>query len=288
MANTSTDLAYRLLKLFPVKILRESFNTKGKSEDDVIRNILKASSAEDVQKFALDNFGYAKQHIYIHESNKPIKIDENDKDFPEKIKWSIQNDFGKGLILFPIITFRLTFINAFEERTMKFVQPVMVNLFENFLIFRFIILQKNFSSYCDPGQIFVNQKRNIQEKGIIGSILHYLSNDYTISPCDLHKGIKELIKDEKIDGVSVRYKGSKSTTTESMNEGFTLKRDKPERYDEMMASPLNKNVFKSVQEDDSFCEYFSCEPSAGEISVNKYSSSTQQSINVIKEILSNN
>ena len=119
-------------------------------------------------------------------------------------------------------------------------------------------------------------------------IVKHLSSEYVISTYDINKGIKHLWEKDKIDSRYAKWKKDKSTTTETMDEDYTLKKHYHAIYLDLIKSPLNKMVFKYLLGDGVFCDHFSADPSSGQISIPLYPGNANQITNVINEILANN
>jgi hypothetical protein len=75
-----------------------------------------------------------------------------------------------------------------------------------------------------------------------------------------------------------------------MDQLLTFKQQHEETYQEMIHAPIGTSVWKFLQpaEDGSILDTFSCDPSEGTISMNKYADNTNQTNNVINRILEQN
>src|SRR5688500_16162213 len=70
--NTSKDLMRRLLYLLPVAVIKENFSHTKKSQTEIIQEIVGTNSESVITNFAINNFGYTKQHIYLFEAPKKL------------------------------------------------------------------------------------------------------------------------------------------------------------------------------------------------------------------------
>ena len=80
--NSEKKILGRLLKLFPVKILKEHFHLELVGEA-LYRDILNTKIKSVINDFAYSNLDFTKQHIYIYDikSHGTISLD----DFPYEI-----------------------------------------------------------------------------------------------------------------------------------------------------------------------------------------------------------
>ncbi len=81
---------------------------------------------------------------------------------------------------------------------------------------------------------------------------------------------------------------NRSTTTETMDESYTLKSQYPEVFQTIINAPLNKTIFKYLNDDELLPEHFTIDPSVGLISLPTFPKQLNQHQNVVREILSNN
>lgn len=278
--NTSKKLLERLVKLFPVKVVKDYFNT---TIEDVMN---KPETA--VKNFCFANLNSTKQHIYIYNIDKKFNVNTYDENnFPVKVYSKTIDTINSSFICYQLIEFTVTLIEPYETKTIQFYQPILVNFIKKHLVIQITILEKNINTYFG-GRVVVKSVRDISEEDIINNIRHYFDAEYTTRICDINKGIKTMWKNDLIDSRHVKWKKNKSTATEVMDENYTLKQQYPDVYNDLVKAPLNKTVFKYLKEDDVLVDHFTTEPTYGELSVPIFPKTPNQISNVISQILSSN
>ncbi|WP_239786172.1 hypothetical protein, partial [Tenacibaculum finnmarkense] len=168
-----------------------------------------------------------------------------------------------------------------------FKQPFVILINKSHIVFYATILEKNMNAQVDKRRSVLKVEKKNDEDVVIESICKYFRS---FSPycCDLNKGIKFLWNNDVIDSKYASWKKSKSTTTETMDEDYTLKSQYPDAFKDLMNSPLKKTVFKYLLKDEDFPDHFTIEPSVGKISFPLYPKNEKQSKNVVTKIISNN
>lgn len=287
--NSNKNLSKRLLNLFPSKVVKEHFR-KDDKEKDSIEEIADKNSETNINSFAFNNLQYTKQHIYIYTLGKKFSNKKFDRqEFPlEIINERLDgNDFiftCKGTVGFNVFVF-VEGGNPIKN-TMQFYQPITIHISDNHLIVKFTMLEKNINSYFENKKVILDTKSNDEEE-ILNQILQFFT-DHDIAICDINKGIKHLWDKDVIDSKFAKWKKNRSTTTEAMDEGHTLKNEYPEQYKSLMKSPLNKNIFKYLHADDEMVDHFTADPTIGQINIPLYPKNPNQINNVISKVLSNN
>lgn len=104
----------------------------------------------------------------------------------------------------------------------------------------------------------------------------------------MNKGAKQIWDDGVVDCKYVKYKKSHSVTTEQMDEEFTLKTKYPNVYNEIVQTPLNRTIFKKMNQNDDICTHFTLDPTKGFLTFSIYPENLNQIQNVITKILSSN
>ncbi len=143
---------------------------------------------------------------------------------------------------------------------------------------RFVVLQKNASSYFDRPTYVAG--KNLDEKTILSGIAGALQ------PADINKGIKKLWSDGVIDSTRGLFKKPHSTTEEIMDEEMGIKANNPDLYAIMQESPLYTSLFEVKNEQNSIRE-FSTDPSRGLIGFSSYSEQGDAD-GIVEQIISNN
>jgi hypothetical protein len=119
----------------------------------------------------------------------------------------------------------------------------------------------------------------------MGSIVTQISEHGTVEACDLNKGIKELWKRDLIDAPEAQFRSSRSISKETMDEGFTLKQQYHDRYEQAISAPLVKISFRFMVDTGNYCDHFLIESSIGKLTFPMHSKQKEHVQNVIRKIL---
>lgn len=286
--NTKNEVLARLLRLFPAKKIKSQWSVKG-SKDDLVADIAKKKSDDEIHQFARDNSGLTKQLISVR-SNETIplaKLPPSILSFgnlisKEEMKGRVEYFYLLDLVYNVILQAPL------EKAELHFKWPVKV-VFENkhFLIY-VTIMEQNVKSYYPLERSAIVATRNLREEDIVFGVCDTLKLDSTKSALDLNKGIKALWDSNLFDAFNTRFKKANSTSSEAMDKGRLLKRDNPQDYAILIRKPLLKTGFVFLTKSDQFPDHFIANPTFGEISIPTYSDDINVSENVIREILKYN
>jgi uncharacterized protein YrzB (UPF0473 family) len=297
--NSPSELLERLLKLYPVKVVKEHFlNLDSTKQSELIPEIVKKYPASAIEQFAFDKIGHTKQHVYIYRLNKkfdrtvfkkalfPIDIKSEGKFDSDSF---YKNKFTNYVFLcFPVIEYDVSLMNPLVQERVNFIQPTRVVISGQNVVVQTTIMEKKLDSYFPEDRKVLDVIKRNGEDQFIAQIIKFFQKDYYIQICDLNKGVKNLWEHDVVDSRYVKFKKSKSTTTETMDEEYTLKAQYPEVYKQIMAGPMNKTVFRYLRGDDKFSRTFMVDPTQGELSMNIFPENTDQIWNVINEILAGN
>jgi hypothetical protein len=297
--NSASELLERLLKLYPVKTLKEHFlNLDGTKQSEIIPEIVEKHPASVIEQFAFDNIGHTKQHVYIFRLNKKFdRASFKKTDFPIAIKSEgkfdsdtfYKNKFTNYVFLcFPIIEYDVSLLNPLKQERVNFIQPTRVVVSGQNVVVQTTIMEKKLDSYFPEDRKVIDVIKLNGEDKFISQIFKFFEKDYYIQICDLNKGVKNLWENDVVDSRYAKFKKPKSTTTETMDEEYTLKAQYPEVYKQIMAGPMNKTVFRYLRGDDKFSRIFMVDPTQGELSMAIYPENPDQIWNVINEILAGN
>jgi hypothetical protein len=279
LQTASIEDRKRLLELFPVSVLRHSFKSKG-TKEEICYAAAADSSPDQIEKFASfvdENLSCCKQHVYVFTRNDGAIT------FPASIVGGekILEIAGVRALYVTCTKYQIVLRDPLEETTLDFLWPVRIELNLDYVIVRFVVLEKNPSSYFDR-PVYVGGK-TIGEKNILSDIQASL----TLTPADLNKGIKKLWADGFIDSSRTKFKKTKSTASEIMDEERGIKQNNPELYSILQEAPLFTTLFQ-VPEDQSTVSEFSTDPSKGIIGFSSYSEKKEDTDIVIEKIISNN
>lgn len=283
--NTNSEITTRLLQAFSVNDLREVFSIDSsiRMQKDVIYNILKGNNEKNIIKLLFTNYNLLKQHIYFYDIQGTV---------PKEL-------FYKHPFLYDVITksrnhkiyyfifkenFGIYNVEINQIQNITFNRPVKVEIKGTNAIISINILERDISSIIKAKAVSVNRKSN--DNDILNSLTTNNKSIFFIKK-DLNKGIKYLWQNDFIDAYKVKFKKSKSTSSETMDEDHLIKKQMPELYNEIMKSPLDTTVFKYLKNDD-FVKHFTANPRDGILSFNTFPTSKNGIDTVVKLIVQNN
>lgn len=278
LQDASVEDRKRLLDLFPVSNLRHEWPSKGLKEEVCYAAAADASDAQITRlaAFVDDNLSCCKQHVYVFSHNgdaaPPDAILDGEK---------VLDAAGAHALYLIRARYNIVLRDPLEETTLEFLWPVRIELTPQYFIVRFVVLEKNPSSYFDR-PVYVGGK-TVDEKAVIADI----TASAPIRAADLNKGIKKLWNDGFIDSFKTRFKKTISTASEAMDEEKGIKEYNPELYSILQEAPLYTTVFQ-IPEDKSTIGTFSADPSHGIIGFTHYTEKKGDADVVIQHILENN
>lgn len=275
--NNERNLLKRLLKAYPVRVLKDVFDITGLSQNEVIEEVLNSNSTMIIKNFAFTNFSHLRQHVYIY--NITGVMDNN---------WICDNDvYHNQKNIAPKsrtinLLFKATY-KVFNPQTtaiedILFYTPVQIRIINTKLIISINIQERDATSFFQ-GVVYSVSKDMLDDE-IINYIVARMSLTAALTRTDINKGIKQLWEENFIDAASVKFKKARSTSIEIMDEEFTLKTTMPDVYNSLLNAPLQKNIFKLLERDD-IISHFTTEPSIGRLSFTKF----PETINSIPELI---
>lgn len=276
LSQGSIDDRKRLLELFPIANLRESWNPKG-TKTEICYAAAADSGEVQISKlvnFVDHNFGCCKQHVYVFSHDGTATLPATIVD-GERV---LQTD-GKSALYLARVRYVIVLRDPLEEQTLEFLWPVRVELTDKYLIVRFVVLEKNPSSYFDRPTYVAG--KSIIEKTVLAGFL-----TPALTPADINKGIKKLWADSVIESTRSDFKKKFSMASEKMDEEKGIKEHYPEVYAIMQEAPLYTTLFHVTDEESSVDE-FSADPSHGIIGFGSYSTKGDTDA-IIGKIISNN
>lgn len=188
------------------------------------------------------------------------------------------NADGSHALYLSRVEYTIVLRDPLEEDTLEFLWPMTIELTKQYLIVRFVVLEKNVSSYFERAAYVAG--RSLKEETILAEIAA------EFAPADLNKGIKKLWSDGYIESTRTRFKKQYSTSSETMDEEKGIKEHYPELYAIMQESPLYTTLFE-INDAGNSVETFSADPSHGTIGFASYSK-TGDTDAIVGKIISNN
>jgi hypothetical protein len=277
LKKSSAELRQRLLELFPATNLRKTFVSKG-TKEKVSQTAASSSDTKQlsaVADFIDKNVPMCKQHVYVfsHDGNAVL---------PESITNAemVKSDENHALYL-ARIEYTVVELDPLKYSKIDFLWPFRIELHHNFLLVRFVVLEKNIGSYFKP-EVVVRGK-SLSEEAIMGGLLV----DGTLSRADLNRGFKALWHRDRIDATRIRYKEPEATVSRNMDEERGLKQTSPGKYEELRRFPLHQSVFIPRE---AFAEVgaFTANPTEGFIGFTRYFKEGATGDELIRQILSSN
>jgi hypothetical protein len=286
--NSPSNLYQRLLKLYPVKILKEHFDPEATTQVEIIPEIIANSNADAIKQFSMDHHNYSKQHVYFFRLGHSFdRFGFNFNGLPFNLEQEILIDGSYVFKFLPIINYNVVLGDPIEEQILKFYQPVTLIVNGNTLMIQMTIMEKNIDYYYGGRKVYESNKEG-GEDYLLKIIKEHFETFFVLETLDLNKGIKKLWEDDIVDSKYAKWKKSHSTTTEQMDEEYTLKQKYPDLYKELIKSPLNRTIFKNITENEDICSHFSMDPTKGFLTISIYPDNLDQTKNVINKILTNN
>ena len=289
MALTANrDLIKKLIGLFAAKFIKDHFNQNG-NLSDVIEEV-SSGSTDSILSLVRTYHSTTKQNIYLFKLNRNFRSESDMNDFPLNINDSSTSGNKRYYYLYPETTFSVYLSNPVEMQPLSFLQPVVLEIENQTLIISFTKLQKDVKSYFQRDRNPKLAGETNIESETLSIIIDHFAATIGIETNDFNAGIKSLWADDILDCHKIRYMDPHSTILITMNDTLTFKQQYPEKYTEMQHAPIAASVwkFREAGEDGSVLDTFACDPTAGTISINKYSDNTNQTAYVINRILGQN
>jgi hypothetical protein len=275
LTQSSVEDRARLLELFPAADLRAVFQAKG-TKAEICFGAATKNDEENTKKIAsfVDNyFGCCKQHVYVFSHDEPVALPDGIAD-GEKVLQA-----GNRALYLSRVKYAVMLRNPPEETTLEFMWPVRIELSDKYLIVRFIVLEKNASSYFDRPTYVAG--KSLTEKTVLAGI-----QTAALPSADLNKGVKKLWEENYLESTRSDFKKPFSTSSERMDEEKGIKEHYPELYAIMQEAPLYTTLFE-VNDEHNTVETFSADPSHGIIGFTSYSEKGDTDA-IIGKVISNN
>jgi hypothetical protein len=275
--NSDRNLLKRLLKAYPVKVLKDVFDITGLSQNEVIDEVLNTNSVLIVKNFAFTNFSHLRQHVYIYNITGVMDnawICDNEVYHNQ----TVTTPTNRILNLFFKATYKVynTQTNAIED--VLYYTPVQIKIINTKLIISINIQERDATSLFQVNTYPIS--KDMLDDEIIKYIVERMPLTASLTRTDINRGIKQLWEEDFIDAASVKFKKARSTSMEVMDEEFTLKVSMPDVYNTLLNAPLQKNIFKVLERED-IISHFTTEPTIGKLSFTKF----PDNINSIPELI---
>jgi len=284
--NSGSKIARRLLEMYPLDVLRSEYDVKGDTEA-VTEAIIAKTTIADLKLDCLRLMGHCRQHIYLF--GHPLKAGQLPRVFfgnnVEEKQVADEKDTCVDHEYLLKLTYQFVEVigQTAKNRVLHLWWPLKLIIAPGLLQIRVTIMERN--TRIGKGIYFDN--RDIDDEGVIQSVMAGFGAGVQVIPLDITKGVKGLW-DEKdtIDSPYASHKTANSIDTSEMDKGQTIKKHAPERFKKMMAEPLRKSVFRS--EIDTLPYAFATEPDKGKIAVRRFCEDPDSVNQLIREILNRN
>lgn len=281
------EMRRRLLQLFP-KATLDSFpaaiNKKNKTE--MVEAVVDSATTDDINGFVRDRFGRLHQHTHIFEPDDRI-VAALDEAVP----------FGATLLESPAtvrgeqhrtyilpLDYNLILGNPLEERTIRFPWPFKIVAAPDHCRIHFTIMAKDIRAHMKDDRPVEKVTQQPTRHELLRVLPSALDLDY-MTPLDLNKGIKDLWENNDIfDARNVKHKRVRATSKDVMDGSYTVKRDDPVLFRELMGRPLFETAFVLWPEHQ-FTKYFLANPTKGILSFRCYSEKSGNIDEFVRRIL---
>ena len=276
LADASTQDLKRLLELFPVANLRQSWPDLKGTKEELCFAIAEQHDLARIATFVHENVGCCKQHVYIF--SRPSDFDHLPGQLPSG---SMVRDLN-GIEALYIVRSQYTVVlrDPLDETSLDFLWPIRIDVTPDNIIVRIVVLEKSLAAYFDRSCYVAD--RNVEEKDILVSLASIVQQR-----ADLHKGIKKLWEDGFMDSPRTKYKKAISSAWEATDEERGIREHNPELFDELQNAMLLNTLFVIPDEKGSSVGAFSVDPSNGYVAFTSYSNKGDTDF-VIHEILKQN
>jgi hypothetical protein len=283
--NSDLEINKRLLRAFSVESLKEIFNLTNSKERQagLLNIILSSNSSTIINNTIFKNFSLLKQHVYIYEFAGTFNENWLDS-HPSYI--STQRIDRHNYIFNLLIPVTFQGFNKTKGIMENFIfhLPVQIYRKRKILIFHINILERDLASITTDK--IIGASKDLKDIDILDDLLSCAQPTILIK-YDLNKGVKELWKTDEIDALKVKYKNSKSTSQEIMDEDNMIKKEMPALYVSLITKPLNITTFRILKQTN-MMHFFNIDPSRGYFTFNIFPKHLNGTTDLIDLVLNNN
>lgn len=283
--NSDLEISKRLLRSFSVETLKELFNLTDSKERQasLLNTILISNPSKIINNKIFDNFSLLKQHVYIYEF-KGIFNENWLNSHPSYISTQRldRNNYIFNLLI-PVVFQGFNKTKGIMEDFI-FHLPVQIYRKRNILIFYINILERDLAAITTD--VIIGASKDLKDIDILDDLVSY-AKPVRLIKYDLNKGIKELWKIDEIDALKVKYKNSKSTSQEIMDEDNMIKKEMPALYVSLITKPLNITTFRILKQTN-LMHFFNVDPSRGHFTFTVFPKHLNGTNYLIDLVLKNN
>ena len=281
------EMRRRLLQLFP-KATLDSFpaaiNKQNKIE--MVEAVVDSATIDDINRFVRDRFGRLHQHTHIFEPDDRI-AEALDEVVPLgatllESPVTVRGEHHSTYIL--PLDYHLILGSPLEEHIIRFPWPFKVVTATDHCRIHFTIMAKDIRAHMADDRPIEKVTQQPTRRELLRAFPSTLSLD-PVTPLDFNKGVKDLWKNNDIfDARNVKHKRVRATSRDVMDGSYTIKRDDPVLFQELMGRPLFDTAFVLWPEHQ-FTKYFIANPTKGILSFRCYSEKSEDVDEFIRRIL---
>jgi hypothetical protein len=272
--ESSHEERKRLLDLLPIANLRQAWPDLIGPKEEICGTIAGGGLDNRVTSFVDENFGCCKQHVFIYGDGSqrmhlPTNISSAER---------IATVRGVHSLFLTRQRYDVVLKDPLEAVSLNFLWPIRTDVVDNYLVVRFITLEKNLKSYLPRAYLPAGQ--SISESDILDNL--------DLTPADIHKGIKALWAAGFMDCCRAKYKKAKSIAWEAMDEQKGIREHNPELYSILKKATLQETLFLIPKDQDTSVSALLADPAEGYIAFPRYSERKGDTDHVIRNILEKN
>ena len=282
MPIEARDVRERLLNLFPAAAIQrfpQVHATMTKSQG--IAAVGNSADLNDVREFVGTTFGLLHQHVHVFEPVPAPGTDFSQLFGVTPLEATSEGDEHHYIYLVPL-TYELVLDAPLERHRLVFAWPLKVVVAPDHVRFHFTIMAKKPQAYLRDERRVVQSVQRPTEDSLLAQSRHVTGRSM-----DINLGIKTLWDGNLFDAARVRYKRARATSTEVMDEAFTVKRDDPGRYARLVSKPLYQTTFMFTEREPCI-QYFVANPTLGKLTFRRFSTSNNCVDDVIRTIIAAN
>jgi hypothetical protein len=286
--NTLEAKYFRLLNLFSASIIKQEWShiVRSTRKRDIIEEIAMESTQTQIYDFVNRYFCCTKQHVYL------FAYSDSDSELPSVISIGTElcNTTSKnrrsGTFLLDL-NYSIMLSNPYERIDVAFLWPARITIYPDAISLSLTILERDISKFIESGRVTFSPRKSLKDEDVIRR-LYFNYPSLHLQRMDLNRGIKQLWQNDVLDATSVRFKRSRSVSSEHMDEHYLIKYHFKDLYEDALERPLFSGTFHFLSNRDDVVKKFRVDPSDGFLSFISYAAERGQTENVIREILSNN
>src|ERR1039458_8047358 len=151
------------MELYPISNLRSAFPAIKGTKDEICTSIAEGRDYAQIVEFLDNHFSCCKQHLYIF--TRPTGLDAL-PELPDLSK--VFGIVGDHSLYVARVQYNVVLRDPLEETTLDFLWPIRIEMTPEHFIVRFVVLEKNLSSYFERPSYL--QSRSIEETNVLNGL----------------------------------------------------------------------------------------------------------------------